>query len=128
MARTPPATGPPARPRMLASKVPRNMVPIATGPIPVLIQFDSKSKKAKKPRQVKRFANGLDRKAKAFYLEMAREGRFPVVLATDLRPVFGPGSHTAEEERQRRLAERREEARLSEEGLLFDNTAPGLPD
>jgi hypothetical protein len=104
------------------------MVPIATGPIPVLIQFDSKSKRAKKPRQIKRFANGLNREAKEFYLEMMHQGRFPVVLAADLKPVFGPNSRYGEEDRQRWLAERRAEERLAEEGLLFDNTPPGLPD
>jgi hypothetical protein len=106
------------------------MVPLATGPIPVLIQFDSKSKRAKKPRQVKRFANGLDRGAKDFYLQMAQEGRHPVVLAADLSPVFGPHSkHT-----HNPTAEPAESAAPAtppqDEGALFDNTAPvsNLPD
>lgn len=106
------------------------MVPIATGPIPVLIQYDSASKRAKKPRQVKRFANGLDRKAKNFYLEMARQGRFPVVLAADLSPVFGAGSmHTPEPKPiPQPTAELPAPASAEAAGELFANPVVNLPD
>ena len=89
-----------------------------TGPIPVLIVYDGvkKDRLGVKRRVSKRFANGLDRKAKEFYLEMARQGRYPVITDADRNPVFAPGSKYTGHNQPTPLSERH-----LTQGRLFDN-------
>ena len=64
------------------------MLPVPPpGPIPVFVEYDGATRKA---RTRKWFPNGLDLAAKEFFLQLAREGKRPKVVAADDVPAPKP--------------------------------------